>query len=317
MNLQQLEYIIAVDRHKNFVKAAEACFVTQATLSMMIKKLEEELDVKIFDRSKQPVKATEIGEKIIAQAQKTVGEAGRVKELIQAEKGLVEGELRIGIIPTLAPYLLPLCLKTFMQQYPRVKLVINEYTTDIVLHKLKTGELDAGLLATPLGDASVYEQPLFYEKYFLYVNPREKGFSKQYVLPGHIDISRLWLLEEGHCMRWQVLNLCELKKQHQSEESLIYSAGSIETLKNMVDKDFGITVIPELATLSFSKAQQKQLRYFRPPAPVREISLVTHRSYIKLRLIKVFGEVLLSVIPAEMKKEAKVKVVEVKNAQAF
>ena|SRR6218665_2419730 len=311
MNLQQLEYIIAVDVHKNFVRAAESCFVTQATLSMMIKKLEEELEVKIFDRSKQPVKATEMGEKLLRQARKVLAEAAKLKGLIEEERGEIKGELRIGIIPTLAPYLLPLFLKRFVQQYPEVKLVINEYTTDIVIRKLKTGELDAGVLATPLNDATLNEQPLFYEKYFLYVNSREKGFTKQYVLPQNIDINRLWLLEEGHCMRSQILNFCELKKKHQSEEMLNYSSGSIETLRNMVDTNFGITIIPELVTLNFTKAQMKQLRYFKSPSPVREISLVTHRSYIRMNLVTAFKEMLLSVIPEEMKDERKMNVLPV------
>jgi len=308
MNLHQLEYIIAVDRLKNFVKASEACFVTQATLSVMIKKLEEELDVKIFDRSKQPVKSTEIGEKLILQAKKIIAETSKLKELINIEKGQIEGELRIGIIPTLAPYLLPLFLKEFMNLYPDVKLIINEYTTDIAIQKLKSGELDAGVLATPLNDTAINEEPLFYEKYFLYVNNKEEGFDKQYVLPKNINMSRLWLLEEGHCMRSQVLNFCELKKQQKHEEMLSYSVGSIETLKNMVDNNFGITIIPELATLNFNKLQQKQIRYFKTPTPVREISLVTHRTYIKVQLIAAFKKVLLSVISEEMKVNKKMNV---------
>lgn len=311
MNLQQLEYIIAVDLHKNFVRAAESCFVTQATLSMMIKKLEEELGVKIFDRSKQPVKATEMGEKLLGQARKILAEAATLKGMVEEERGQVKGELKIGIIPTLAPYLLPLFLKRFIHKYPEVKLVINEYTTDVVMHKLKTGELDAGILATPLNDASLNEQPLFYEKYFLYVNSREKDFTRQYVLPRNIDINRLWLLEEGHCMRSQILNFCELKKKHQSEEMLNYSSGSIETLRNMVDTNFGITIIPELVTRNFTKGQMKQLRYFRSPSPVRQISLVTHRSYMRKQLILAFKEVLLAAIPEEMKQERKMNVLPV------
>jgi len=311
MNFQQLEYIVAVDTHRNFVKAAEACFVTQATLSMMIKKIEEELEVRIFDRSRQPVKPTEAGQKIILQARKILSEASKLKAIVYEEKAELKGELKIGIIPTLAPYLLPLFLKEFIQAYPEVKLVINEYTTDVVMHKLKTAELDAGILATPLQDASLDEQPLFYEKYYLYVNGKEKGFDKQYVLPKSIDINRLWLLEEGHCMRSQILNFCELKKKHRSEEMLNYSSGSIETLKNMVDKNFGITIIPELATLNFSKPQRKQLRYFKSPQPVREISLVAHRSYIKVHLLEAFKTVLLAAIPDEMKKHQKMNVIPV------
>ncbi len=311
MNLQQLEYIIAVDKLKNFVKASEACFVTQATLSMMIKKLEEELDVKIFDRSKQPVKTTDVGEKLIFQARKIVAESKKLKEIIQDEKGIVSGELKIGIIPTLAPYLLPLFLKQFMQSYPLVKLVINEYTTDVIMHKLKTGDIDAGILATPLHDAAITEHVLFYEKYYLYVNQKEKGFDKQYVLPKDIDVNRLWLLEEGHCMRSQILNFCALKKQKESEEHFHYNAGSIETLKNMVDTNFGMTIIPELTTHHLNHSQQKRIRSFKSPEPVREISLITHREFIKAKLVQCLHDCILSVIPDEMKSRKNLNVVEI------
>ncbi len=311
MNLQQLDYIIAVDTHRHFLLAAKKCFVTQATLSMMIQKLEAELGVKIFDRSKKPVRPTDIGKKIIAQAHRIAAEAARVKELIKEEKGEVNGELRIGIIPTLAPYLLPLFLKKFVSDYPQVKLLINEFTTGTIIKQLKAGQLDAGILATPLNDNSLKEQVMFYEKYFLYVNDKESGFSKQYVLPVDIDINRLWLLEEGHCMRSQILNLCELKKQHQMEEMIQYQAGSIETLKNLVQKNFGITIIPELATYDLTASQKKRLRYFKPPTPVREISIVTHRQYIKDKLIDVLKETILAVIPEEMKGNKKINVLEI------
>lgn len=311
MNLQQLDYIIAVDTLRHFLRASEKCFVTQATLSMMIKKLEDELGVKIFDRSKQPVKPTEIGIKIIEQARRIVSEAARIQELIKEEKGEVRGELKIGIIPTLAPYLLPLFLKEFTTEYPQVKLIISEHNTTSIIQRLKAGELDTGILATPLNDTSIKEQVLFYEKYFLYVNDKEKGFNKKYVLPGNIDINRLWLLEEGHCMRSQILNFCELKKQHEIGEKLHYEAGSIETLKNIVEKNFGITIIPELVTFNLNNSQKKRLRFFKPPTPVREISIVTHREYVKHKLIEVLKETILSIIPDEMKNGKKVNVLEI------
>lgn len=311
MTLQQLEYIIAVDNYRHFLRAAEKCFVTQATLSMMIQKLEEELGVKIFDRSKQPVKPTVVGVKIIAQARRIVSEASRVKEIIKEEKGEVSGELKIGIIPTLAPYLVPLFLKEFTTEFPLIKLIINEHTTSAIIQGLKNGQLDAGILATPLNDTSIKENVLFYEKYFLYVNDNEKGFNKQYVLPSDIDIDRLWLLEEGHCMRSQILNLCELKKRHQVDEKLHYEAGSIETLKNLVEKNFGITIIPELATFNLSKPQKKRIRYFKEPTPVREISIVTHREYVKEKLIEALKEVILEVIPDELKSSKKINVLDI------
>jgi LysR family hydrogen peroxide-inducible transcriptional activator len=311
VNLQQLEYIIAVDTHRHFLRASEHCYVTQATLSMMIKKLEEELRVKIFDRSKQPVKPTATGVKIIAQARRILQEATRMKEIVSEEKGEIGGELKLGIIPTLAPYLLPMFITEFITACPLVKLIISEYTTADMIERLKSGQLDAGILATPMHDKAIKEQVLFYEKYFLYVNHSEKGFNKKYVLPADIDIDRLWLLEEGHCMRSQILNLCELKKMHEAAEKIHYEAGSIETLKNLVEKNLGITVIPELATYSFSTAEKKGIRYFKPPTPVREISIVTHRGYIKEKLIGALKASILSVIPEDLKKEKDINILNV------
>lgn len=311
MVLQQFEYIVAVDNHRHFSKAAEACFVTQATLSMMIKKLEEELNVIIFDRSKQPVVPTDVGEKVIAQARRILGETTKLNELVSSTKGEVAGELKVGIIPTIAPYLLPLMLNEFAQAYPKVSLFIHEYTTDNIIERLKTGQLDVGILATPLKEKTIKEQPLYYEKYFLYVNNNEKGFDKQFVLPKNIDIDRLWLLEEGHCMRSQILNLCELKKQHSAAEKLHYEAGSIETLMNLVDKNYGITVVPELTTLNMREEQKQQLRYFKAPTPVREISLVTHYEYVKERLVRALANTITNVIPKDMLNKNKLNILDI------
>lgn len=300
MNIQQLEYIVAVHKLRNFVKASEACFVTQATLSMMVKKLEEELDVKLFDRSRQPIVTTAIGEKIVAQARRILAEAGRMRQVVDEERGVVSGELRIGIIPTLAPYLLPLFLKEFLQRFPMVRLSINEFTTEMIVNKLRSDELDAGILATPLSDGSLREHVLFYETYYLYAASQERGFGKQFVTPKDIDVSRLWLLEEGHCMRSQILNFCSLKKQQPAAEQFHYNAGSIETLKNMVDTGFGMTVIPELATHHLSAVQKKRLRSFRNPAPAREVSLVTHREFLKATLLESLRQCILDALPPQL-----------------
>lgn len=311
MVLQQLEYIVAVDTHRHFLRAAESCFVTQATLSMMIKKLEEELNTIIFDRSKQPVVPTDVGEKIIAQARRILGETAKMKELVNHERGELSGELRLGIIPTIAPYLLPMIVKEFTRQYPKISLYINEFTTDNIIEKLKTGQIDVGILATPLKEKTIKEQPLYYEKFFLYVNTGEKGYDKQFVLPKNIDVDRLWLLEEGHCMRSQILNLCELKRQSAVHDRLHYEAGSIETLMNLVDQDYGITIIPELKTMTMTEAQKKQLRYFKPPTPVREISIVTHYEYVKERMVRALQYVITDAVPQEMLSNKKLNVVDI------
>jgi LysR family hydrogen peroxide-inducible transcriptional activator len=278
---------------------------------MMIKKLEEELDTIIFDRSKQPVVPTDVGEKIIAQARRILGETAKMKELVNHERGELSGELRLGIIPTIAPYLLPMIVKEFTRQYPKISLYINEFTTDNIIEKLKTGQIDVGILATPLKEKTIKEQPLYYEKFFLYVNTGEKGYDKQFVLPKNIDVDRLWLLEEGHCMRSQILNLCELKKQSAVHDRLHYEAGSIETLMNLVDQDYGITIIPELKTMTMTEAQKKQLRYFKPPTPVREISIVTHYEYVKERMVRALQHVITDAVPQEMLSNKKLNVVDI------
>lgn len=214
MNIQQLIYVLAVDTQRHFANAAEKCFVTQPTLSMMVQKLEEELDVKIFDRSKQPVVPTEAGELVIRQAKIILQEANRMKIIVGELKGQMKGELRLGIIPTVAPYLLPLFLNSFLQKYPLLKIKITELTTQQIIDKLKNHDLDAGILATPLNNDSLNEQTLYYEQFVVYASKNETLMKKKFLLPGDIDTNHLWLLEEGHCLRSQILNLCELRKRN-------------------------------------------------------------------------------------------------------
>ena len=308
MNFAQLEYIIAVDNHRQFFIAAEKCFVTQATLSMMIKKLEEELGVRIFDRSRQPVKPTKEGEQVILRARQIIAEANSLRSYVKDLKGEVSGELHLGVIPTLAPYLLPLFLRSFTLKFPELKIFIKELVTDEIILLLKTGELDAGLLATPLNEDLIAEHPLFYEEFIAYASKHEKLSRKKYLLPKEISLDHLWLLEEGHCLRTQVFNLCELKNQDTQSKGLHYQAGSIETLINLVDKNDGITIVPYLATLTLKPGQKKNLREFARPKPVREISLVTSKNFPRKKLLDHLKEHILAVVPAGMLRQAKVKV---------
>jgi LysR family transcriptional regulator, hydrogen peroxide-inducible genes activator len=303
MNIQQLEYVIAVDQYRHFVTAARHCFVTQATLSMMIKKLEEELGVKIFDRSRQPVIPTDIGTKIITQAKQVVKESQRLKELVKEEQGENSGELRIGIIPTLAPYLLPLFLTSFLKKYPLVKLQIHELTTDEIMDRLEQHTIDVGIAATPLNNSALKEHPLFYEEFVVYASSQEQTIKKKYLLPGDIDVNKLWLLEEGHCLRSQILNLCELKKREKEMHQLDFAAGSIETLKKIVEINQGITILPLLALGDLTSIEKKNLHYFKDPAPVREIGLLTYRYYVKEKLIDALKNEILENVPEEMKEK--------------
>lgn len=309
MTLTQLEYIIALDTHRHFVIASENCFVTQPTLSMQIQKLEDELGVKIFDRTKQPVIPTDIGVSIIAQARVIVREAARMQQIISDQKDNMTGELRIGIIPTLAPYLLPPLFKQMSQKYPQLDIVIRETITEEVIHELKHNRLDCGLVVTPLNDASIKEDVLFYEELFVYVSRKNALYDKKYVLAKEIDPSQIWLLEEGHCFRSQVLNLCELRRR--TDLKFRYETGNIETLKRMVDKSDGITILPELAVMEFSKQQLKLVKRMKDPSPAREVSLVTHRDHIKTKQLQTLKEEILNIVPRQMQKLQSKKVVEI------
>jgi len=302
MTFVQLEYIVAVDTWRHFATAAENCFVTQPTLSMQIQKLEEELDVKIFDRSKQPVVPTEAGIEIIEQARTILSQKNNLLENIQHKKRTVTGELRIGIIPTLAPYLLPLFVQPFTKKYPEVRLVVHEMMTELIVTRLREGKIDAGILVTPLQEPGIKELVLFYEELMVYVSRKNKVFQKTYVLPQDIDPNKLWILEEGHCFRSQIANLCELQKISKESSQFDYEAGSIETLRRMVEMNDGITIIPELATLDMPQRQTQLVRHFKKPAPMREVSLVVHRNFVKKSLVDVLKNEILATIPEKLVK---------------
>ncbi|HEX3768159.1 MAG TPA: LysR substrate-binding domain-containing protein [Puia sp.] len=296
MNIQQLEYIVAVDNHRHFAKASEKSFVTQPTLSAMIQKLEEEFSVRIFDRSKQPVIPTPKGQEIISRARRVLAEVNELRNFVNDLKGGTSGELRLGIIPTLAPYLLPLFLRSFREKNPDLKLFIKEMVTDEIIASLKSGELDMGLLSTPLNESGISEHKLFDEELYAYASACLKLPAKRLLQPEEIDISHLWLLEEGHCLRNQVFNLCELRKTDSANETLHYEAGSIETLINLVDSHHGVTIIPKLASFGLDSSQMKKLCQFADPKPVREISLVVAKDFSRKKLIEqLMNEIQLSV----------------------
>lgn len=308
MTLIQLEYIVSLDSLKHFAKAAAHCHITQPSLSMQVQKLEEELDVQLFIRT-NPVITTETGQMVIEQAKKILAEARMMHQLVQQEKNIVAGAIKIGIIPTLAPYLLPRFLQAFIKIYPQVRLSIHELTTENIVRQLKNGSLDAGILATPLNIAELKESFLFNEEFVGYVSRKEKLFNKKYLLPDDIDVHSMWLLEEGHCLRNQVMNLCALQRDASIEKHFDYAAGSIETLKNFVDKNGGITLLPELATFEMNNSKKNMLRYFKSPAPVREISLVTLKTYNKTRMISILKQTILDNLPSQMERKRKVEVV--------
>ena len=311
MTLVQLEYIIALDSFRHFGKAAAHCHIAQPSLSLQVQKLEDELKTTIFSRNSMPVTTTETGAIIIEQAKKIIAATAMIDQLVQQQKNSVEGYLKIGIIPTLAPYLLPLFLHAFIKKYPAVKLSISELTTEKIIKRLNNGSLDIGILATPLAHAELKEEVLFNEEFIAYVSKKEKMFQKKYILPADIDPNRLWLAEEGHCLRSQTLNLCELQKNSTIEKHLEYETGSIETLKRFVEKNEGITLLPELATIDMSAGKKAMLRYFKSPAPAREISMVTIKGFVKTRLTGILKACIIENLPEEVKIKKKLHIVEI------
>lgn len=311
MTLQQLEYIVALDTHRNFSLAAESCFVTQPSLSTMIQKLEEELEIKIFDRSKQPVRVTNVGQEIIAQARKILQEAEFVRQIVRDQRENLVGELRLGIIPTLAPYILPIFLKSFSEKYTEVKLKICEITTENLITKLKSDQLDVGIMATPSLDPQLSEDRLFWEEFVVYAPNESNLLEKRFLLAEDIDPSRLVLLEEGHCVRSQVVNLCALQRAESNLKNIEYEASSLDTLRRLVEANEGIAILPALAMQDFDETQIQWVRFFKSPAPMREVSLVRHRTH-KLRLVEALQQEIIQHLPPLLREKKEGKVISIK-----
>lgn len=252
MTLTQLEYIVAIDTYRSFGLAAGKCLVTQPTLSMQVRKLEQELGLELFDRSSQPILPTEAGRLIVDQARVVLREAGRIGEIVREQKLELEGTLTLGVIPTVAPYLLPYFLGPFSKKYPEVRLEIRELTTGDIVSLLRRDLLDAGILATPVHEPGLVEEPVFYEEIMLYVHPGHALAAYEAVPAAHLETRDMWMLTEGNCFRDQVINLCALRG-NMPMHNLKYESGSIETLRKMVDVEGGYTLMPELAVLELPR----------------------------------------------------------------
>lgn len=300
MTITQLQYILAVEKHLNFVEAAEACNISQPALSMQIKKLEEHLNVKIFDRSQSPVMITPVGQLILDQSKITLKDFNQIYNLVINEFDGLQGEIRLGVIPTVSPYLLPLFLKNFHEQYPLLQLQIEELTTEKILEGIENGTIDMGILATPLGSIKLREIPLFYEELMAYVSPENELFEKKYILSDEIDLNSLWLLEEGHCLRSQIENFCELKQKQNIVSQLKFKTGSLETIVKLVDKYKGITLLPELAILNLNEDQKHKIRRFEGEKPLREISLVVDKNYPRYAVVEAFKNSINQSLPTNI-----------------
>jgi len=295
MTITQLKYVLAVAEQQNFTKAAQKTFVTQPTLSMQIQKLEEELGIQIFDRSKKPIELTSLGSKIVNQARNIVNEANRMQDVVDQEKGFIGGEFHLGIIPTVMPTLLPMFLKNFTNRFPKVQLKIEELTTDEIISKISDGHLDAAIAATPLGQDKIKERVLYYEPFVGYVPDNHRLVDKKILERTDLDLDDILLLEDGHCFRDGVINLCKASKLSPDEHFQLES-GSFETLIKLSNEGLGMTLLPYLHTLDISEKQIKNLRYFEEPSPSREVSLLYSKSELKMQIINALYEVISGVI---------------------
>lgn len=285
MTITQLKYVLAVAKYQNFTAASEKCFVTQPTLSMQIQKLEEELDVVIFNRKKKPIQLTSIGEKLVLQAKIIVDESQRITDIVEQQKGFIGGDFKIGIIPTIMPTLLPLFLKTYLKKFPKVNLIIEELTTEEIIKKLNAGSIDAAIAATPLENNSVKERVLYYEPFVGYISEKHRLFSKKKLSINDLDIDDILLLDDGHCFKDNILNLCGSSGSKNNNKFSLRS-GSFNTLIKLSKEGLGMTLLPFLQTLDLSESDKRHLRDFEKPVPAREVSLIYHKSQLKMQIIE-------------------------------
>lgn len=298
MTLQQLEYIVAVDRFRHFAKAADFCNVTQPTLSAMIQKLEDELDTKIFDRRKQPISPTNIGVKIIEQAQHTLAQAAQVKNVVLENKNSLGGTFTLGILPTIAPYLIPRFFPQMMKRYPNLDIRVIEMRTKEIKTALSEEKIDAAILAKVDGLEDYNLHNLFYDRYFAYISPNDDLFSKQSISLSELYDKQLWLLDEGHCYRDQFVKICNLRSAQISQNA--YRLGSIETYMRMVENGSGITFIPEISVLQLSENQRNLVRPFNLPVPTREIIMATGKNFLRNTYLNMISESIKNSVPDEM-----------------
>lgn len=301
-SLTQLEYIVAVEKHRHFGKAAEACHVTQPTLSMQIQKVEEEIGYPLFDRLKKPIVPTTKGAKFITQAKVLLHEHHKLMEMSHSQSGELSGELRLGVIPTIAPYLLPLFIENFSKAYPKVHLRIDELKTDTILKLLSEDALDAGILATPLHEPGLKERPLYYEPFSLYVSKSHPLNARKRIKEDDLDAEDMWLLEDGHCFRNQIVRYCSLKVREGVFPNVQFEGGNIDTLRYLVRKAQGYTLVPELFVETLSESEKREyVREFEKPYPAREVSLVYRRDQWKGDVLDALAASIVERLPESLR----------------
>ena len=295
MTITQLHYVLAVAEFRNFTKAAQKVFVTQPTLSMQVQKFEEELGIKIFDRTKKPIHLTEVGQKIVTQARNIVNESIRINDIVDQQKGFIGGEFKLGIIPTVMPTLLPMFLNNFINKYPKVKLRIEEYHTQEMIDHLRDGTIDAAIAGTPLKEEDIIERKLYYEPFVGYVPQHHPLHTREQLQKNDIVAEDILLLEDGHCFKNNVLNLCK-SDLSMGESKFNLESGSFETLTKLADEGLGITLLPYLHSLNIQGEATSNIKQFEKPQPAREISMIYHKSELKIHIIDALNDLILSVV---------------------
>jgi len=310
MTLTQLSYIVAVDKYRHFATAAQKIYITQPTLSMQIQKLEDELGVLIFDRSKSPVVPTAMGEQIIEEAKQILSGAKHIEDMVAVQGESLKGTFRVGIIPTIAPYLVPLFLKPFIEAHPDVELIFEEALTAEVLKGLNEDYFDVGIIATPT-DQNIFEKDLFLEPFMAYVSKDHELATKDKVTVDDLYQEDLWLLNEGHCFRDQTIKLCKKNNEKLNKSPIIFESGNLETLKRLVEQDFGVTLMPYLALNDIDKrCANGVIKNFSDPIPSRKIRLVYSREFLKKNLIEAFADVIQGAIPDDLRTQEEKMVIE-------
>ena len=290
-----MEYIVAVDKYRHFAKAAESCGVSQSTLSSLVQKLELELDVTIFDRTRHPVRPTAVGEEIIGSIRKVLFNATQVKELVASRKGESVGTVSLGIISTVAPYILPKMFKYMAVNHPEIRLEVEETRVSSIISRLEHGDLDVGVMATPLHNSELLEIPIYSERLMAYISPSTPIHEEKALQTSELPQEGVWVLREGYCPNRGIFPFC-----NSTARQAQYEAGSVETLIKIVDENGGYAIIPELHVPLLGGARQANVRPLVNPEPVREIALMVHRNFVRERLLNILADAIKSIIPEDM-----------------
>ncbi len=307
ITINQIKYVLAIHKTGSFSEAADTCFVTQSTLSTMVKKLENALDIELFDRKKKPIALTPAGEKLIAQFKVVFNETENLTELVQETKKEFTGSLNIGVIPTLAPFLLPLFLDSLVKEFPEIDFSVFEITTDKIIERIKLREIDVGILSLPILEKEIQNIPLFHEEFMVFDSRKKISKAKRYRVED-IDIDRLWLLEESHCLTNQIEKICLLKKKRKVKNNLILKSSSLLTILNLIQKSNGVTLIPKLAAEQ-NIDLKKNIFPLQSPVPVREVGLIIHENYNKKRILDILKNTIQKSVAPVLGKSKKVKVI--------